>query len=131
MIEREKAFDAVEPVRCGKGSEVVIYASGVQRYVFGQDRAVQARLRELTPWIARVVQLRAGEDERLGEELFQEAKYELVLVDPSRVAPDEERWLKLRIAAAVKRLAWRELRFRNRVMATTCHESAKQAQEAL
>lgn len=116
MIDRAEPFDAFAPLRCGRGNAVVVYASGLQRFVFGQHRAVQVRLQQLMPWIARIIRLRVGEDEQLGDELFQQAKLELVLVDPSRLVPTEERWLKRRIAAAVKRLWWHEVRFRNRVM---------------
>ena len=124
MIDRTEPFDAVLPLRCGKGSEVVVYASGAQRFVFGQQRAVQVRLQELTPWIERIVRLRAGADDKLADELFQEARLEVVVVDPSRLQPGDERWLKRRIAAAVKRLWRRERWFRNRVMGKAgCRDS--------
>jgi hypothetical protein len=116
VVEPTEPFDAVEPIRRGQQTEVVIFASGAQRFVFGQQRAVQARLEKLMPWIERVVYLRAGEDHRLREELLQVAKLMVVLADPSRLDPMHERWLKLRIAKEVKRV-WRNERwFRMRVM---------------
>jgi hypothetical protein len=82
-------FDAFVPLRCGRGNEVVVYAGSAQRFVYGQNRALQVRLASLMPWIARVVRLRAEEDERLADELFQVARAELVLIDVSRLDPND------------------------------------------
>lgn len=109
------SFDAVVPLR-GRRRDVVVYAGGAQRFVFGQNEALRMWLAQMTPWIARVVQARAGINGQLADDLYQRAKLEIVLVDPSRLEPQDEPWLKLRIAAAVKRLWWRETRFARRVM---------------
>ncbi len=112
--EYRDPYTTVVPVASRHLPEVMIYATGVQRYVYGQGQAVNAAKGRLLPFINAVARRLAADDDKFGEDLFQEAMLELVEVDPSRLERSDEDWLRRRLAATMERMAYKEHGWRDR-----------------